>query len=245
MNSYEGGNGIAMNTRIPARKVSMYVSDGESHRGVPLSSAILNFLFYRGVSGAIVTKGSAGFGVAHRLHSSDFVEISDHLPVVIQFVETPEKVEALMEKLQEMMGGGMMEIQETTIVKPEASLSQIPRTPVRLEGKACVMTIYIGENDRWNGLRLHEALIDAFRSNDISGVTVSRGILGYGVKKEVHKERTFRLSSDLPIILSAIDSWEKLQQLMPLLDQMLEQALVVFSDAEIVTYNHRPADTTQ
>lgn len=234
-----------MNTHMPARKVSIYVSDGESHRGVPISSAILNFLFYRGVAGAIVTKGSAGFGAEHRLHSSDFVEISDHLPVLVQFVETSEKVDELMEKLQELVGSGMIEIQETTVIKHADDSSQIARTPIRLEGTACIMTIYVGENDRWNGQPLHEALIDAMRSNDISGVTVTRGILGYGAKKEVHKERTFRISSDLPIVLSAIDSREKLQQLMPLLDNMLEQALVVFSDAEIVTYAHRPTPTSE
>lgn len=226
--------------RMQALKVSIYVSDGESHRGVPLSSAILNFLFYRGVAGAIVTKGSAGFGADHRLRSGSFVEISDRLPVTIQFIDTPEKVDGLIEKLQELVGNGQMEIQETTIIQRADKLSHASHQPPwRLQGHASVMTIYIGESDRWNGLPLHEALVDALRSNDIAGVTVTRGILGYGVKKEIHKERAFHLSSDLPIMLSIVDTREKIQKLMPLLDQMIEQGLVVFSDADIVSYAHR------
>jgi PII-like signaling protein len=223
----------------PALKVSIYVNEGESHRGVPVSSAILNFLFYRGVAGATVTKSSAGFGADHRLHSSSFVDISDHLPVIIQFIDPREKVDALMEKLQELVGHGTMEIQETIIIQPAGHPSIAQKTPIRMEKSVCMMTIYIGESDRWNGQPLHEALVDAMRSNDISGVTVTRGILGYGVKKEIHKERAFHLSADLPIVLSVVDTGEKIQQLMPLMDQMIEQGLVVFSDAEIVSYAHR------
>lgn len=63
-----------------AEKVSIYLSEGSTHPGVSTYSRILNFLFFRGVSGATVLKGVAGFGADHHMHSSGFVEISDHLP---------------------------------------------------------------------------------------------------------------------------------------------------------------------
>jgi PII-like signaling protein len=69
---------------------------------VPVYSSILDFLFYRGVSGATVTKGTAGFGADHHMHSSSVVEISDRLPIKIEFIETREKVDALMGKLEEL-----------------------------------------------------------------------------------------------------------------------------------------------
>ncbi len=101
-----------------AVKVSIYLSEGSTRHGVPNYSAILDHLFFHGVSGATVLKGVAGFGADHHIHSSSFVEISDHLPLKVEFIETPEKVEELMEKLKELAGTGLIEMQETTVVKP-------------------------------------------------------------------------------------------------------------------------------
>src|SRR6202451_3058581 len=76
-----------MLTAGKAMKVSIYLSEGSTHHGVPTYSSILDFLFYRGVSGATVLKGIAGFGADHHMHSSNLVDISDHLPVKIEFIE--------------------------------------------------------------------------------------------------------------------------------------------------------------
>jgi PII-like signaling protein len=75
-------------------------------------------LFGQKVCGASVFKGVAGFGVDHHLHSASYVELSDHLPVKIEFIETKEKVDELMEKLVELAGTGMIDVMETMIVKP-------------------------------------------------------------------------------------------------------------------------------
>src|SRR5271170_4010810 len=121
-----------------AVKVSIYLSEGSTHHGVSTYSSILDFLFFRGVSGATVLKGVAGFGADHRMDSANFVEISDHLPVKIEFIETREKVDELLGKLEEMAGSGMIEVQETTIAKP-ARVSKPKKTPppehVKIEGK--------------------------------------------------------------------------------------------------------------
>jgi PII-like signaling protein len=101
-----------------AMKVSIYLSEGSRHHGVASESSILDFLFRQKVCGASVFKGVAGFGVDHHLHSASYVELSDHLPVKIEFIETLEKVEDLMEQLKKRVGTGMIEVQETLIVKP-------------------------------------------------------------------------------------------------------------------------------
>ena len=98
-----------------ALKVSIYVSEGRTHHGIPVYSSILDFLFYKGVSGATVVKGVAGFGADHHMHSANIVEISDHMPLKIEFIEAPEKVNELLGKLEELAGTGMIEVQETTI----------------------------------------------------------------------------------------------------------------------------------
>jgi len=103
-----------------ALKVCIYLSEGSRRHGAASEASILDFLLHHGVSGASVFKGVAGFGVDHHLHSASFVELSDHLPVKIEFIETPEKVDELMGKLTELAGSGMIDVQETIIVKPPA-----------------------------------------------------------------------------------------------------------------------------
>jgi len=217
-----------------AVKVSIYLSESSKHHGIPTYSSILDFLFYRGVSGATVLKGIAGF-----------VEISDHLPVKIEFVESREKVDELLGKLEELAGTGMIEVQETTVAKP-AQISN-PKKPVlaahlKIEGKAKMMRIYIGEADRWKEKPLYKALVEAMRANDIAGVTVYRGILGYGAHRRIHKDKAFQLSHDCSIMLSAVDTEEKLQSFLPLVEQMVEEGLVVLSDVDIIKYSHRALD---
>jgi PII-like signaling protein len=97
-----------MLTAGKALKVSIYLNEASRHHGVASDAAILDFLFFHKVAGAAVFKGVAGFGAEHHLHSASLVELSDRLPV---------KVDALMGELMELAGRGMIEVQETTIVK--------------------------------------------------------------------------------------------------------------------------------
>lgn len=101
-----------------AIKVSIYLSDGAKHHGVPVYTSLLDFLFHSGIAGATVLKGVAGFGAAHRIHSAHILDISDYLPVKIEFIETREKVEAILDELQKRTGSGLIEMQETTVLVP-------------------------------------------------------------------------------------------------------------------------------
>ena len=224
-----------------AVKVSIYLSEGSKHHGVPTYSSILDFLFYRGISGATVLKGIAGFGADHHMHSASFVEISDNLPLKIEFIESREMVNELLGKLEELAGTGMIEIQETTVAKPaQVSKQKKPVRPahVKIEGKAKMMRIYVDEADHWKDKPLYKALVEAMRANDIAGVTVYRGILGYGA----HKDKALHLSHDCSIMLSAVDTEEKLRSFLPLVDQMVEEGLVVLSDVDIIKYSYRALD---
>lgn len=225
-----------------ALKVTIYVSEGMTHHGVATYSSILDFLFYRGVSGATVTKGIAGFDADHHIHTSSSVEISDRLPLKVEFIESREKVTELLGKLEDLAGTGMIEVQETTVAKPPQKTKPknlITSAHLKMEGKAKMMRIYIGESDRWHDKPLHTALVEAMRANDIAGVTVYRGILGYGTHRRLHKDRALHLSHNSSIMLSAIDSEKKLQGFMPIVEQMVEEALVVLSDVDIIKYAYR------
>jgi PII-like signaling protein len=230
----------------PAKRVSIYVSEDQQYHGNALYAAILDLLFYRGVSGATVTRGIAGFGADHHLHTSRILRLAENLPIKIEFVDGVEKVTELLPKLTEMAGSGLIELQDTFIAKPSGPSAQpSPATPVarmRIEGKAKLMRIYIGESDRWKDKPLHEALIEALRVNDFAGATVYRGIMGYGANRRLHKDSLLHLSHDLPIMISVVDTEEKLRAFFPVLDDMIQQGgLVVLSDVDIIKYAHSAA----
>jgi PII-like signaling protein len=223
------------------KKVGVYVSEDQQYHGAAAYAAILDFLFFHGVSGATVTRGIAGFGADHHLHTTRLVDLAVRLPVKVEFIETAAKVEELLPKLQEMAGTGLIEMHDTTIVKP-AEKKQKRGTaggpPLKREGKAKMMRIYIGENDKWNDKPLHEAIVNGLRAHDIAGVTVYRGILGYGANRRIHKDAALSLSHDRPILLSVVDTEEKLQAFMPILDEMVQQGLVVLSNVDVIKYTH-------
>ena len=99
-----------------AVKVTLYLSDGAKQHHIPVYTSILDFLFHSGIAGATVLKGVAGFGAAHRLHSAHILEISDHLPIRIEFIESREKTEAILQELEKLIGSGLIEMQETTVI---------------------------------------------------------------------------------------------------------------------------------
>jgi PII-like signaling protein len=101
-----------------AVKVSIYISDGAKHLGVPVYTSLLDFLFKNGVHGATALKGVAGFGASHRVHSAHILELSDNLPIKIEFIESREKVDAILPELERRTGCGIIEIQETTVIVP-------------------------------------------------------------------------------------------------------------------------------
>lgn len=228
----------------PAKKVSIYVREDQTRHGQSSYAAILDFLFFRGIAGATVIHGIAGFGPDHHLHTDRLVDISQSLPVKVEFVETPETVEELMPKLYELAGSGMIEVQETTVVKP-ARLTQPPTSaPARkVAGTAKMMRIFINEADRWGDKPLYEALVEALRANDIAGVTVLAGIMGYGPSRLVHQERMLERSHNRPILLSAIDAEEKLRGFLPLLDKMVKDCLVIMSEVDVIKYTHDYLET--
>src|SRR5271156_2110674 len=229
-------------TSGPAKKVAIYVAEDQQYHGSAAYAAILDFLFFRGVSGATVTRGIAGFGSDHQMHTTRLVDLATRLPIKVEFIETAQKVEELLPKLQTMVGTGLIEMHDTTIVKPAETKKEqtaVPEKPsLKSETKAKLMRIYIGENDKWNGKPLYEAIVGGLRAHDIAGVTVYRGILGYGANRRIHKDAALSLSHDRPILLSIVDVEEKLRAFLPVLDQMLQQGLVVLSDVDVIKYTH-------
>ncbi len=107
-----------MLTTGKAVKVTVYLNDAAKHHGVPTYSSVLDFLFRNGIAGATVTRGVAGFGAGHRIHAAHILELSDRLPVKLEFIDTREKVDGVLKELESRCGCGLIQIEDTTIIVP-------------------------------------------------------------------------------------------------------------------------------
>jgi PII-like signaling protein len=96
--------------------------------------------------------------------------------------------------------------------------------------------IYVGEQDHWHGGPLYAALVERLKDAGIAGVTVLHGIEGYGASGRLHTERIEVLFEGLPLVIEAVDTPEKIAQVLPLLDEMLTQALVTIRDVTAIVY---------
>ncbi|MBZ5728351.1 MAG: DUF190 domain-containing protein [Acidobacteriia bacterium] len=219
-----------------AKKVTIFINEDTQHHMTALHDSIMTFLMHKGVSGATATRAYSGFGSHQMLHTPKIEVLAQHLPIRIEFVETPEKVDEVLPTLYEMVSDGLIEVQDTTVVK----LARKPAKPEpkmpheRRQGSARLLRVFLGEADRWHEAPLYEAIVRKLLMMDIAGATVYRGILGYGAKGHQHKATFFHPTRDLPVMVSAIDTAEKISAAAEAIEEMLEDGLIVISDAEIV-----------
>lgn len=100
----------------------------------------------------------------------------------------------------------------------------------------CLLRIFIGESDKWQGRPLYEAIVMKAREMHIAGATVLRGPMGYGANSRLHTLKVLRLSEDLPMVIEFVDSREKIDELLPHIDQMVQEGLVTMEKVQVIKY---------
>jgi uncharacterized protein len=106
----------------------------------------------------------------------------------------------------------------------------------RLEGEGKLLRIFIGESDRWHGKPLYQAIVERVREQGLAGATVIRGIEGFGADSHLHTSRILRLSEDLPVVVEIVDEAERIDAILPLLDEMVEEGMVTVERVHVVSY---------
>jgi PII-like signaling protein len=227
-----------------ARKVTIFVNEDTQHHFGSLCDAILTFLLHKGVSGATATRAMAGFGAHQAMHTTKVEVLAEHLPIRIEFIESAARVDELMPTLYDMVTDGVIEVQDTNVVKVASRERPSPKGPhTEMRGAARLMRIYMGESDMWQGEPLYEAIVKRLRLMDIAGATVYRGILGYGAKGHTHKSGRLPFSHDLPVMVSVVDTAEKLAPAIDEIEAMMQDGIIVFSDVDVIRLVHsRPAE---
>jgi uncharacterized protein len=109
-------------------------------------------------------------------------------------------------------------------------------THEKFEGERTLMRIHIGESDKWHGKSLYQALVEMFRREKFSGVTVLRGVGGFGSTSIYHTDKILRLSQDLPIVLEVVEYTERIERILPQLDEMVEGGLITLEKVRVILY---------
>ena len=101
---------------------------------------------------------------------------------------------------------------------------------------ALLLRIFLGESDRWDGRPLYEAIVLKAREAHLAGATVLRGPMGFGKSSRLHTAKILRLSMDLPIVIAIVDSEEKINAFLPLLQPMIGGGLVTLEQVKVIEY---------
>jgi len=112
-------------------------------------------------------------------------------------------------------------------------------THEKFTGERTLMRIHIGESDKWRGKPLHEAIVELLRKERFSGATVLRGIGGFGSSSVYHTDKILRLSQDLPMVVEIVEATERIEEILPRLDEMVEGGLITLEKVRVILY--RPA----
>jgi PII-like signaling protein len=217
-----------MSTRIPAITAN------------PFGAAVFSFLQHKRLAGATVLRPIQGFGAHHHRHGLQMEATMQHMPIRIQLVDIEERVNEVLPTLYDMVRDGLIEVQDTTIVKDVMGehQDQEPQAHSEVRGAAKMMRIFLGQADRWKGEPLYEVLVKQLRMMNIAGATVYRGILGYGLKGHTHRAHLLPLHHDLPLMISVVDKQDKIKAAIEAIAPMLSDGLIVLSDVEVIRLIH-------
>lgn len=106
----------------------------------------------------------------------------------------------------------------------------------KLVGENLLLRIYIAEGDRYEHRPLYEALLEMLRKEGFAGATVLRGICGFGAHSVYHSQKLLDLSADLPMIIEAVESEEKVNAVMPRIDTMMSGGMITMEKVKVIRY---------
>jgi PII-like signaling protein len=210
----------------------------------------------QGLAGATVLRGFFGLDVAGSILESGKWSLAEHDPVIVEIVDEPRKIGRFMDTVAEVVREGMATLERGHVLVYRsdrgatpaglhvpggvANLSTLPSPeefPVMKTGETGqLLRVFIGESDTHGGEPLYRAIVLKARELGLAGATVLRGAMGYGANSKMHTTRLLELSTDLPILIEIVDSAEKINSLLPFLDDVVKEGLITIEAVLVFRY---------
>ncbi|WP_024518281.1 DUF190 domain-containing protein [Bradyrhizobium sp. Tv2a-2] len=112
---------------------------------------------------------------------------------------------------------------------------------MQIPKQAVLLRIFIGEDDKSGGTPLYEAIVMKAREMHLAGATVLRGPMGFGASSRLHTTKILRLSEDLPLVIEIVDSEDKIDRFLPMLDGMMSSGLITLEKVQVLQYGTKAA----
>jgi PII-like signaling protein len=214
-----------------------------------------------GLAGATVLRGLLGLDITGRLLESHAWSLVDHVPVIVEMVDAPQAIGRFLAVVEQTVPEGMATLERAHVVlyrhggsraarclevpAPITPLSTLPSPEefpaMRLSENGQLVRVFIGESDTWHGQPLYRAIVLKARELGLAGATVLKGPMGFGANSLLHTTKLLELSTDLPIVVEIVDSAEKVQTLLPFLDEAVTEGLITIEEVRILKYRHNEA----
>ena len=234
-----------------------HLSNFIRHGMSPLYEWIVEQAHYEGLQGATVLKGFYGLRPDGSVLQEHTWSISQELPVIVEVIDEPARIEALLAKVEPAFREGVITLERAHVLlyRSGARESTGPLNgrniigTVRTSAAAGVRTmkepengvllrIFIGESDKEPGRDrpLYEAIVRRAREAHLAGATVLRGPMGFGRHSRVHTAKLLELSTDLPVVIEIVDAEDKVEAFLPTVDELVSEGLVTLEALRIVRY---------
>jgi PII-like signaling protein len=208
----------------PAKKLAIYVDEAEKHGNKPVYEALVDIFYKKKLAGVSVFRGTAGYGSNGVYHSSKMLTLSGRMPVKVEVVDSEAMINKVLPDVYQLVEKGLVEVSDTEVIKccsgAEESEEEVSAR-MKLQGKAKMLRVIVREDHKWEGEPLYEAIVKRFILMDIAGATVYKALAGYGPHKRYHKMKMLTRGGELPVLITVIDTEEKVKKVLPVLDDMV------------------------
>jgi PII-like signaling protein len=225
------------------------------------SEALVERARARHLAGATMLRGIFGLDVAGQLLETVWWSLVEHVPVIVEFVDHPHNIGSFLADVDEIIPEGLATLERAHVLVyrhnrdaaeraakrldvpgPIAPFSTLPAPeefPVmKLSEEGQLLRVFCGDSDTWQGQPLYRVIVLKAKEVGLAGATVLRGPMGFGANSRVHTSKLLELSNDLPIVIELVDSAEKLQNLLPFLDEAVTEGLITIEAVRVLRYLH-------
>ncbi len=222
-----------------AKKLSIYIDESDQYGKKPAYEVLVDIFYKRRIAGVSVFRGVAGYGSDGVYHTSKMLSLSGKMPLKIEVVDSEDRINAVLPDVYLVVEKGLVEVSDTTVIKcsgEEEEARKEEAEKMKLEGKAKMLRVIVREDHKWEGEPLYEAIVKRFIMMDIAGATVYKAVAGYGPRRRFRKMKFLSRGAELPVLITVIDREEKIREILPVLDDMVQEGIVVLSDVDVIKY---------
>jgi PII-like signaling protein len=212
-----------------------------------------------GLAGATQLHGIYGFGLDGVLLETSRWAVVERTPVIVEIVDSRDNVGRFLSEVVEIAPEAVVTLERAHVMlyRHNAAAAEAARTRLDVPGlieplstlptaeefpmmqineAGQLLRVFIGESDTWHGEPLYRAIVLKARELGLAGASVLRGTMGYGAHTRLHTNRLLELSTDLPIVVELVDVAEKLESLLPFLDETVTEGMITIEAVRVLKY---------